>query len=516
MNKKLELLDCTLRDGGYYTQWDYSDEIVAQYLGAMNHLPVDIVEIGYRNVSNIEYKGRFYYTPDYVLKELRDVLDSSKSIALMLNAKDFKDGEGVEVIETCRPYVKLIRIAVSFEDVSKIIPLLKSVRDYGFLIALNIMYMHRLNHAKSMSRLKAVTKYIDYLYFVDSYGSCFPEDVSNIISLAKENAVGVKIGFHGHDNLGLAFANSLAAYSAGATICDSTVQGMGRGAGNLKTEAISLYLSRRRNVDISLVHLSEVVSAFDKLKNMHNWGTCLPYMFSGMLGLPQNEVMTLLGMKRYGYDEILEYLSTDKMKVSPERLSNIVSSEVKGKGVVIIGGGESAVLHRNAVCNLAIKNDYVIVHSSIRHIDSYMTCKKMQIVCLPGNEKLKFLSGNLKINNSVSDIVVGNKTSCDVNTHDRHVNIHYVDSIGCNQDKNIIPNDSPLGLALGFSEYIEANKIYLIGFDGYPRLERSNSLLAEEVQNALYSFSNIYPEIPLKSLTSTMYDIPIISMYSLL
>ena len=63
----MQILDCTLRDGGYYTNWDFKGEIVETYLKGMNELPIDYLELGYRNNSEKEYLGKFGYTPVYLL-----------------------------------------------------------------------------------------------------------------------------------------------------------------------------------------------------------------------------------------------------------------------------------------------------------------------------------------------------------------------------------------------------------------------------------------------------------------
>lgn len=54
----MKLLDCTLRDGGYYTNWDFDDTVVDSYIQAMNALPIDYLELGYRNMPSKEYLGK--------------------------------------------------------------------------------------------------------------------------------------------------------------------------------------------------------------------------------------------------------------------------------------------------------------------------------------------------------------------------------------------------------------------------------------------------------------------------
>ena len=64
-------LDCTLRDGGYYTNWDFSSEFIDSYIECMENSNIDYIEIGYRSKPLNEYKGEFYYTPINTIKNIK-------------------------------------------------------------------------------------------------------------------------------------------------------------------------------------------------------------------------------------------------------------------------------------------------------------------------------------------------------------------------------------------------------------------------------------------------------------
>jgi len=83
-----KILDCTLRDGGYYTNWDFSPEVIDAYIQAMNQLPIDYLEIGYRNIPSKVYLGKLGYSPVSVLRHLRAMC--AKKLVVMLNEKDVR------------------------------------------------------------------------------------------------------------------------------------------------------------------------------------------------------------------------------------------------------------------------------------------------------------------------------------------------------------------------------------------------------------------------------------------
>ena len=67
----MKLLDCTIRDGGYYTQWVFLDDIVDHYINSFNHLPVDYLEVGYRSNPLSGYSGKYFYCPVSTLQKLK-------------------------------------------------------------------------------------------------------------------------------------------------------------------------------------------------------------------------------------------------------------------------------------------------------------------------------------------------------------------------------------------------------------------------------------------------------------
>ncbi|MCB0745276.1 MAG: hypothetical protein KDC67_15310, partial [Ignavibacteriae bacterium] len=159
----MKILDCTFRDGGYYTNWDFDMVMVHDYIESMNELPIDFIELGYRSKSLAGYYGEFFYCPEYLLKEIRR--KSAKKLAVMLNEKD-TDSENVDLL--LRPVIGLIdlvRIAVNPDRFDSSLILAKSIKDLGFEVGFNIMYMSTWAKRKDfLNKLKLVDGIIDYLY----------------------------------------------------------------------------------------------------------------------------------------------------------------------------------------------------------------------------------------------------------------------------------------------------------------------------------------------------------------
>jgi 4-hydroxy 2-oxovalerate aldolase len=286
----MKILDCTLRDGGYYTNWDFDESIVGLYFESMNKLPVDIIEFGYRSIPKDEYLGKYFYCPDFVLKQAKKMVPD-KVLAIMLNEKDCEPDELETLLKPCRGIIQLVRIAVAPARIEKGIELAKAVKAKGFSVALNLMYVSTLSEQPEFfNKIKGIEAVVDYFNLVDSYGGIYPADVEKLVLQCKAKTK-VTLGFHGHNNIELAFSNSLAAIKAGCEIVDATITGMGRGAGNLKTELMLTHLATKHHVNVDFNSLSNVTAAFSELQKKYEWGTNLPYMVSGANSLPQKDII---------------------------------------------------------------------------------------------------------------------------------------------------------------------------------------------------------------------------------
>ncbi|MFC1626507.1 hypothetical protein ACFL19_02250, partial [Pseudomonadota bacterium] len=233
--QKPMILDCTLRDGGYYGDWDFDKETVRKYLAAMATAKVDIIEIGFRFLPQNTFFGPFAYSTDEYLSSLP--LPPELSIAVMVNANEllaYPDGIEPAVDRLFGPCdhspVDIVRLAIHIKDLPACRELAVSLKRLGYQVAVNLMKTGGLSGNELGHLAAQVTKWgmVDILYFADSFGNLNPEDVQNMVYALQKEWAGA-IGIHTHDNKGQALANCVAAIEAGVTFVDSTVLGMGRG-----------------------------------------------------------------------------------------------------------------------------------------------------------------------------------------------------------------------------------------------------------------------------------------------
>jgi 4-hydroxy 2-oxovalerate aldolase len=381
----MKILDCTLRDGGYYTYWDFDQQLVNDYFKSLNHLPIEYIEIGYRSLPMKEYLGEYFYCPLYVIEKIKAVCN--KKLVIILNEKDVTTDQLPVLLEPIRGLVSMVRMAIDPKNLKRALVLAEGVKKMGFEVGFNVMYMSAWAGQKDFIQdLKFVDGLADYFYMVDSFGGVFPADVVNTINMVREQTA-VPLGFHGHNNMELALINTLTAIDNGVEIVDATITGMGRGAGNLKTELLLTVLNSKGLLSLDYNPLSVVVDGFSKLQKQHEWGTNLPYMVSGANSLPQKEVMEWVSKRFYSFNSIIQALENQKNKIQDNKRFELFSPQKSYKKCILIGGGPSAVALAEPIKKL-LKNetDICLVYASTRNASQYKEVAVDQYFCLVGNE----------------------------------------------------------------------------------------------------------------------------------
>ena len=284
INKSVQLLDCTIRDGGYYVDWDFDESLIRKYLAAVEIAKVDIVEIGFRFSPKNKFLGAFAYSTDQYLNTLP--LPEGISIAVMVNAAElinYTEGLNGAIIrlfdKKSESPVDIVRIATHAKDISACEELVKIFDGLGYRVFLNVMQVDSLKSDELTHFSKEIASWgvVETLYFADSFGNMEPESVQDTVEALKNGWSG-NIGFHAHDNKGQALSNCISALKCGVNYIDSTLSGMGRGAGNAKTENMLVELALRSYGEYFADAIFPLVMQdFQKLKDRYKWGPNIYY-----------------------------------------------------------------------------------------------------------------------------------------------------------------------------------------------------------------------------------------------
>ncbi|WP_165945668.1 hypothetical protein [Micromonospora sp. KC606] len=327
------ILDCTLRDGGYYTNWNFTEDLVEAYLAACVATGIDVVELGYVRPEP-SGSGPFGNLPAGLNRHLAAVLprQGGPRFAVMVDGADFlgraDTGDVVRDRLAGSPLpVEIVRIAVSFRLAEQAVELVDGLRAAGFRVCVNLMQIGLATETELHTVLDAVRRMdgLEALYLADSLGSLLPARTRLLTRLFAE-AVTAPIGFHAHENQGLALHNTLSVLDAGATWADATMSGMGRGAGNARMEQLLPVL--RPTIDVE--PLFDFVARFMiPLQQKHGWGANVYYALAGLREIHPSYVQHLeqdASIDVTGKMRILRELGRDgAAKFSADRLRHVLA-----------------------------------------------------------------------------------------------------------------------------------------------------------------------------------------------
>ena len=312
---EIRVLDCTLRDGGYYNDWDFQPDLVENYLNAISQAGVHTVELGLRLPKQEKPLGPFAYCTDEYLKQLP--VPKNLEIAVMVNAADLVSGPGTSADAADKMFqpakkspVSLVRIASHVREFSACRKGVLRLKELGYRVGFNIMQVaiHAPAVLEDAAREISGWGAVDVLYFADSLGNMDARNVSDTFSAFRKGWPG-DIGIHAHNNMGQALINSMAAIDAGAAWIDGTILGMGRGAGNVCTEYLLVELARNGHDRYSPEALFDLVMKdFSALKSNHEWGPNLLYYLSAVYGIHPTYVQVMIADGRYDSQEIVSAL----------------------------------------------------------------------------------------------------------------------------------------------------------------------------------------------------------------
>lgn len=224
----VKILDCTTRDGGHKTKWNFNEDFVFSLMECLNNSNISYYEIGYRNHYDNEGKGIFYNcNPEFLEKfykekgnlELGVMTDTSRYLAEDFQGKD-KDN------------IDFVRIACHPDRIRETLEISKDLHNKGYKVLLQLMEAPNIDEAGYLSLFEFDNKDIfETVYLADSYSTMHPNEIEKYFN--KMEMLGYKkISFHAHNKIQLALKNTLKAIEHGAYSVDVTLDGIGRD-GNL-------------------------------------------------------------------------------------------------------------------------------------------------------------------------------------------------------------------------------------------------------------------------------------------
>jgi 4-hydroxy 2-oxovalerate aldolase len=534
----VKLLDCTLRDGGYYNTWDFDTELIIAYLKAVNSLPVDMVEIGFRSMpgNSKKFKGGCAYCTDAFIRSLE--IPNGLRLAVMVNGTDltnYPDGVEKAVDRLFGPAeispLELVRIAVHVHKVEETLPAIIRLNELGYRTTLQLMQIAGLSKDEVEQLAEVCSEFpLDVLYFADSLGSMVPDDINQTVKALRTHWQG-ELGFHAHNNMQGAVANCIRAVAQGVTWIDGTVLGMGRGPGNAPTEYLAIEMETRWGKKMHHTPLLDLIGKYFKpMRQKYGWGPNPYYYMAGKFGIHPTYVQTIIDDTRYQTEDMLSVLNHLK-NIGGKRydIANLEAARffysgppegqwnpeelMKGKTVLILGTGPGAKKHRQVLENyIKSYSPVVIALNKQTPIDERLigiraACHPIRLVA-DHTDHLELPQPLIAPYSMLPDDIsslYGGKEVFDYGLTIQKDNFEFYSNY------SIIPNALVITYVLAVIVSGKAANIHLAGFDGY---EPGDQRMVE-MDKVFSLYLSHERTLPLMAITPTKYQIPQRSIYEI-
>ncbi len=284
VREDIKVFDCTIRDGGLVNNFKFTDEFVSEHYKTCVAAGIDYMEIGKNNSPTIMSEDEFgcwNFSKEEDIRRIVGNNDTGMKIAVM---SDIGRTVKEELIQKADSVVDMVRIATYIHQIPAAIELIEDAHAKGYETTVNIMAISKSFDDELDEVLLALSKTpVDVIYIADSFGSFYPEQINRLTEkyLKVAKASGKKVGIHTHNNIQMAYANTIEAMVYGTSFLDVTISGLGRGAGNCPMELLIGFL---KNPKYKLMPVLKFIENYIvPLEKELDWGYSIPYMLTGQL-----------------------------------------------------------------------------------------------------------------------------------------------------------------------------------------------------------------------------------------
>ena len=482
--RTIEILDCTLRDGGYVNNNTFGFMNIKEIISKLNEANIDIIECGYILDDKDSYdKDVTEYKKMEELNEQHLINDNNdNSYTLMLLGEKYK----IENLpESKDKKNNIIRMSFHKHSLPKAISYAKEIIKKGYRLFLQPTVIMNYNKEEIIAMLKEFNKLdIAGVAIVDTFGQMVPDDTIYMTELFDEYLrKDIKLAFHAHNNLQMAFANAISFIANSSEersiVIDSSLYGMGRGAGNLPTELIANYLNENFNGKYNISSLLEICdTVIEKIKENYPWGYSLAYYLSAKYACHPSYVLYLLNKKMLNssdINQVLQMISKEKIteydkeyieelyttycdkNIDDKNSYNMFKQLVGNKNILLIGPGQTIVDYKENIDDF-IENEkpFIITVNNFnlfRHNATFYSNKKRYNAISHNLDEIELLTSNISIDEQPNRIIFDYRKSL---------------------PKKQVKSDSALLILLTILEQANVKKVYLAGFDGYTNLPSKN------------------------------------------
>ena len=464
---QIQILDCTLRDGGYVNDFRFGKNGIKKIISQLTLAGIDIVECGFLEDGAYDEDTSIYNSVEQITALLPTDRRSTMYVAMAcygeydLEQLSNYDGKSIDGI----------RVTFHYNEVDDALEYCKSIIDKGYKVFVQPVGTSSYSDAQLLDLISKVNKLRPFsFYLVDTLGLMLKDDILRFYYLINNNLdSSIRFGFHSHNNLQL-----LSELSGDRIISlDASVNGMGRGAGNLNTELIAYYLnSKERRYDVEPI-LEVVDEYINRIKLEFNWGYDVPHYLAAINGCHPNYAAFLMGkqtltVKNIGtilrmipqnqrslFDKKIaeeKYRQFQEREIDDSSVMEELKDQISGRNILVLAPGSSITHNIELIKEIANKNDCIVISVSFvpNEFDSDYTflsnLKRYSTTFNPLNKPIKLIhTSNIEI------------------VQEGTLVVNYSSLV----NENDVIMDNSAVMLLKLLTKLSPNKVYLAGLDGY-------------------------------------------------
>lgn len=517
--KNYNILDCTLRDGGYINSFRFGEKIIKDIIRKLADAHTDIIECGFLKSNAFDKEKTLFGSIEFIEEFIVPKSPFSMYVAMIA----YGDVGIDEICDFDGKSIDGIRLTFHKREIEEAFVFGKRLMEKGYQVFMQPVGTTSYTKEELLGLIEKVNQMKPFaFYMVDTLGTMLNEDLTEMFKNVNENLDdSIKIGFHSHNNLQMSFSNAIELIKVHAereVIIDASVFGMGRGAGNLCTELIMDYFNKAVENTYDIVPVLEIYDEhINKILLNYKWGYSLPYFIASTKNCHPNYATHLINKRTISIKQISNLLSKmdeDKKSIYDKNYIEEIYLEfqkhmiddrnvrikfeeiLKDKNIVILAPGSSINRKFEEIKAYCSENNSIVFSVNFVpegiDVDYLFVSNRRRIKKFDEVQKLKNVKNYLFTSNLVENVQFE-----DIDM------INYSDYL--NED-SVISDNAGLML-INFLSKVGVKDIHLAGFDGFSRNSLDNYFDSAYTNSAEYETLIYKTEAisrRLKTLANTM------------
>lgn len=279
---KISVLDCTLRDGGYVNDFNFSKQTIQTMITKLGKAHIDIIECGFLRDVDYQEDRSVYSRIEQITPFITPKRKHSMYVAMIVTGTI----QPSKIVPRTKDTIDGIRITFHKKEMDEAFTLGYALMDKGYEVFMQPVGTTTYTDAEILALVEKINEMKPFaFYLVDTLGKLYAKQLLKLFYLVDDNLdEEIAIGYHSHNNLQLAFSNAqelILSSGKRDLLIDASILGMGRGAGNLCTEILTQYINENLEYRYHTELLIELVDEYiSPISYIHPWGYSAGYFLA--------------------------------------------------------------------------------------------------------------------------------------------------------------------------------------------------------------------------------------------